>query len=177
MTLIGAWVEWDRALCWADSACCERDLQSGRVGKPIGHSFKLSTNDAAAFAAVGAGDIGGNRHIAKAVATANSFDDFCLRLPSYLCEWARDRVDATDVWPDWICVAAGYSHRSRRVMASTFDAKANFAPTYIANSYALPKIANRDWLISITGPLDVLTVALKQIEAFPNSDIAAASGR
>ena len=165
MTIIGTWVEHDRALVWADSEDFQRDRETGRIMRSTGHQLKLAINERTRVAAVGAGDIGGNRCIAAAVAGAHSFDGMFLQLPGLLRSEARDRMDAYLPWPDWVAVAVGYSARCRRLMAAIFDAKLKFAPTYIATSFTLPHVAQSD-LLSITGPLDVLPIAQKQERAF-----------
>src|SRR5579863_5569688 len=158
MTVIGAWATPDRAFCWADSEIFWRDSETGLVTRSAGHRFKLALNEQASVAAVGFGDLVGNALIAEMVARAHSFDEFCFRLPQHLNEGATEDQRATGIWPDWICAAAGFSSRHRRMMAAVFPATSGFLLAYVAHfemPHVLPSFA-------IAGPEDFIPVAKEQ---------------
>ena len=113
MTLIGVWSkDPDTAFAWADTESFWRE-DGGRFGLSLGHVLKLAINQQANIAAIGAGDAGGNRRIAEAVAIADSLDDLTIGLPVYLRGEARDRLDSVGEWPDWICIAAGWNGQAQ----------------------------------------------------------------
>lgn len=158
MTVIGAAADLDRAFIWADSEIFNRDTE-----RSAGHEFKISINERSGVAAVGAGDTGGSYHIAGMVARAHSFDDLCLRMPKHLSEWAADRVDAGQPWPDWICAAVGFSCRHRRMMAGLFCAPSRFTLSY-ATHFTSPSVSERaSEIINLAGPADVVPLALDQL--------------
>ena len=175
MTLIGVWADQDRAMCWADTEGHLRDKFTRRIVASTGHHMKLAFNERAIVAAAGAGDAGGNRRIAEAVDFAQSFDEFCFGLPRLWNDCAVDRIDAHCEWPDWICVAAGFSQRLRCMVGAMFSAADKFV-VKIGKSFMMPHVTMGSDLINLVGPADLVPVAQKQMNVLQHSNPLAGGG-
>lgn len=92
---------------------------------------------------------------------AVNFDTFCADGPRYLLEWAQDRFDAVQIWPDWHCLVVGHSHRLHRVMGALFAASAGFNAVLIATGFTLPAVPAPD-LHCVTGATDIVSIAQRQ---------------
>ena len=175
MTLIGTWIEFDRAWIWANSEAYRRSLggedeiywrpddpDRHLAGHPLGHHLKIAINKNAGFAAVGMGESVGNRRIAEALAFAVSFDEFADGLPRYLMGYAEDRVEYWGVWPRWTCAAVGWSRRFNRIVGAVFDYQTRFTPAYTSFGFSRPQAREFDTL-QPTVPSDILGYAQQQM--------------
>ena len=87
MTLLGFWLEADHGWIWSDTEFYHRldedqDDERHLCGRPLGHHLKIAINRRG-FAAVGAGDAGGNSDIGQATEFADLFDHLCGGLPVF----------------------------------------------------------------------------------------------
>ena len=135
MTLIGTWVELDRAWIWADTEFYwrsdeERADKRHLAGRPLGHQLKIEINERSRIAAAGAGDAGGNERIAEACAHADLFDHLMDGCPAFLEGYARNRVEYFGERPGWICVTAGWSRRFGRMMGAVLQDRSRYLPIY-----------------------------------------------
>ena len=178
MTLIGAWVDQHSAFLWADTEFYLRsDAEPSPheiPGMPLGHNRKLFLNELAGVAAVGAGDLGGNRHIKAAVDFADSFDALAVGLPAYLKQAANWRFEAVAEHPDWICIAAGWSRRLGRILSAKFDAPRCEAQ-YSAVGFAQPYLSEFEGLFP-SDPADILGLAQSQMRVIKDSHPLAGTG-
>lgn len=159
MTLIGIWTECDRAFIWADTESYRKD-EEDRCPRLNGHSLKITINERAEVAAVGAGTLFGNKLIGEATMFANSFDHLIEGLPRYLNSAVRDWE--LDYVPNWICAAAGWSRRFGRMMGAVLRNTSGEYRAAITPHYAMPELPEF-MMLHPTAPADILGYGQSQM--------------
>ncbi len=160
MTVLGAIVEPDRAVLWADS-------EVYRAGKPNGEACKLALN-ALGVACVGTGNLGLLREAAAVVYAATSIDDVEYRLPSKLRARAA-RIAPAVIRCDfgWFTgqgvIAVGHSPSAGRMIGWRFDA-GSFLEAVLVSRACVPCDAGLEADISrLDATRHVVAIARRQL--------------